>query len=255
MDGLSKLVEMTKGSSLSDYDTKLYVSAENAARTIYLADLPRNTSYLDISEFFESRVGSCLIAIKRPLFKNFYFAFVQFPKLEDAKKVLAEYRFPVIKGSTCRAIPYNYACSFGSSNATLPNASDDPEKASCQLFVKNLPKRWTHANLYTTFEPFGPINSAKVSIDAKFVSRGYGFVEFKNQEDSLKAVKELNGKSVAKIEEKGDKAAKPSEADKSSSSSEEASNPKDCLVVAPFESRRNRLNTSEKPICPNLYVK
>lgn len=65
MDQISKLVELTKGTSMSEYDSRIYVSAENANRTIYLADLPRNTSYMDLSDFFESRVGSCQIAIKR----------------------------------------------------------------------------------------------------------------------------------------------------------------------------------------------
>ena len=59
MDQLSKLVELTKGSSISDYDSRIYVSAENANRTIYLADLPRNTSYMDLSEFYEHSIGSC----------------------------------------------------------------------------------------------------------------------------------------------------------------------------------------------------
>ena len=65
MDNLSKLVELTKGSSLNDQDSRIYVSAENASRTIYLADLPRTISYMDISNFFESKVGPCLIQIKR----------------------------------------------------------------------------------------------------------------------------------------------------------------------------------------------
>ena len=67
MDQLSKLVELTKGSTLGggEYDSRIYVSAENANRTIYLADLPRNTSYMDLSEFYEQRIGSCQIAIKR----------------------------------------------------------------------------------------------------------------------------------------------------------------------------------------------
>ena len=70
MDQLSKLIELTKGSSTlsgvsGEYDSRIYVSAENANRTIYLADLPRNTSYMDLSEFYEQRIGSCQIAIKR----------------------------------------------------------------------------------------------------------------------------------------------------------------------------------------------
>ena len=119
-----------------------------------------------------------------------------------------------------------------------------------------MPKEWTHADLYQAFEPFGSINSAKVSIDAKFISRGYGFVEFKNQEDSLKAVQGLHGKNPAKLN-KGEKAAKPSEAEGTTSSDEPDQNddPRICLVVVPFEPKRNRLQSSEKPICPNLYVK
>lgn len=46
--------------------------------TIYVADLPRTTSYLDLYECFEKGIGPCDIIIKRPLFKNFYFAFVIF---------------------------------------------------------------------------------------------------------------------------------------------------------------------------------
>ena len=65
MDNLSKLVELTKGSSLNEAESRIYVSAENAGRTIYLADLPRTISYMDISNFFETNVGPCLIQIKR----------------------------------------------------------------------------------------------------------------------------------------------------------------------------------------------
>lgn len=67
MENITKLIELTKGATSSsiDFENRLYVSAENAKRTIFLADLPRSTSYLDLSEYFERKVGPCLIAIKR----------------------------------------------------------------------------------------------------------------------------------------------------------------------------------------------
>ena len=69
MDAIQKLIHLSQGNSQASSaaleDTKIYVSAENANRTIYLADLPRNTSYMDISEFYESKIGSCQIMIKR----------------------------------------------------------------------------------------------------------------------------------------------------------------------------------------------
>ena len=47
------------------YDNRVFITAENAARTIYLADLPKSASYIELSEFFENQVGPCMIAIKR----------------------------------------------------------------------------------------------------------------------------------------------------------------------------------------------
>jgi len=49
----------------NDYDNRVFITAENAARTIYLADLPKQASYIELSEFFENQVGPCMIAIKR----------------------------------------------------------------------------------------------------------------------------------------------------------------------------------------------
>ena len=61
MENLSKLIELTKSASTSniDFENRLYVSSENARKTVFLADLPRTTSYLDLSEFFEHKVGPC----------------------------------------------------------------------------------------------------------------------------------------------------------------------------------------------------
>jgi hypothetical protein len=61
MENLSKLIELTKSASTSniDFENRLYVSSENARKTVFLADLPRTTSYLDLSEFFEQKVGPC----------------------------------------------------------------------------------------------------------------------------------------------------------------------------------------------------
>ena len=88
----------------------------------------------------------------RPLFKNFYFAFVQFQKLEHAQKALVDHRFPVIKGQVCRALPYNMHSSFvgtvpqlGSRGREYGTSGTDPLK---QIFVKNCPKEWTHADLH-----------------------------------------------------------------------------------------------------------
>lgn len=131
----------------------------------------------------------------RPLFKDFYFAFVQFQKLEHAQKALEEHRFPTIKGKVCRALPYSMDSSFigtvaGGSRRESGQGSD-PQK---QIFVKNCPKHWSHKDLYEHFSPHGQICSAKISITGDFTSRGYGFVEFESVQDAKKAVELMDGK-------------------------------------------------------------
>ena len=44
---------------------KTQLMAKNAQRTIYLADLPKNITYIELSEFFEQNIGPCKITIKR----------------------------------------------------------------------------------------------------------------------------------------------------------------------------------------------
>ena len=166
---------------------------------------------------------------RRPLFKNFYFAFVQFQKLEHAQKALQEHRFPEIKGHVCRALPYNMQSSF---LGTVPTngkkeAGSDPQK---QIFVKNCPKYWTHEDLYEQFSPFGEITSAKVSISASYESRGYGFIEFTSTDGAKKAVAEMNDKEIELPAPVGDR----------ESGSEEAR--ETCkLSVCHFEPKRTRI--------------
>lgn len=69
MHNFTQLFEITKAASaansIKDFDNQVYITSENASRTIYLADLPKSITYLDLSEFFEKNVGPCSITIKR----------------------------------------------------------------------------------------------------------------------------------------------------------------------------------------------
>ena len=173
--------------------------------------------------------------MSRPLFKNFYFAFIQFQKLEHAQKALKEFRFPVIKGQVCRALPYNLHSSFlgtvPSVHARRENAPGDPQR---QIFVKSCPKEWSHADLHDAFAAFGEIVSAKVSITAAFESRGYGFVEFTTIEAARKAVAEMNGKIVEVA------GSAPPSGGHSSGSSEDGASGRGpvTLAVSHYESKR-----------------
>jgi len=62
-----------------------------------------------------------------------------------------------------------------------------------KLFVGNLPFAMTDANLGEIFSAYGNIVAANIVID-KFSkrSKGFGFVEFENEEDAAKAMEALN---------------------------------------------------------------
>ncbi len=99
---------------------------------------------------------------------------MQFQKREHATKVLTEMRFPEFAGAACRALPFNNK-SPAVSGATSGAASKS-KRESVNLFVKGLPRSWQHGDLCKLFEDHGTVVTAKVSIDAEFKSRGYGYV-------------------------------------------------------------------------------
>lgn len=167
------------------------------------------------------------------MFKNFYYAFVQFQKLEHAKKVLAEMRYPEFAGVKCRALPFN--------KFSLPSAGGQVEsrakRDSVNLFVKGLPKSWTHEDLSKAFEDFGTVISSKVSIDQDHKSRGYGFVSLSTQDAATKAIDQLHDKALSELE-----GAAADEADLK-------------LSVCEYVPKLDREGTQQQKCSTNLYVK
>ncbi|CAD7964979.1 unnamed protein product [Amoebophrya sp. A120] len=64
------------------------------------------------------------------------------------------------------------------------------------LYIKNLPEDCTDAELRTMFATFGEITSARVMMDAKSRSKGFGFVCYKTPDEATKAVTEMHLKTV-----------------------------------------------------------
>lgn len=50
-----------------------------------------------------------------------------------------------------------------------------------------------HKGLYDTFSVFGSILSCKIAMDASGLSKGYGFVQYENEESAQSAIDKLNG--------------------------------------------------------------
>ncbi len=69
--------------------------------------------------------------------------------------------------------------------------------ASQNLFIGSLAYATTDDTLKAHFEQIGPVASARVITDRDTGrSKGFGFVEFENDDDNQKAVDQLNGKEL-----------------------------------------------------------
>lgn len=68
----------------------------------------------------------------------------------------------------------------------------DPKK----IFVGNLSWDVTGEKLQETFEQIGEVESAVIINGPDGRSKGFGFVVFVNEEDTAKAISELNGKEL-----------------------------------------------------------
>lgn len=71
-----------------------------------------------------------------------------------------------------------------------------------KLFVGGLPRRMRGKELREMFSEFGEVKFATVKLKPDGKSRGFGFVEFENEEDATKAQvgmdgKDLEGRSIA----------------------------------------------------------
>jgi cold-inducible RNA-binding protein len=67
------------------------------------------------------------------------------------------------------------------------------------LFVAGLPYDLDDAELMEIFEKFGVVNSAKVAMDKETgKSRGFGFVDMKEDKDAKDAIEHLNDISLGK---------------------------------------------------------
>ncbi|XP_065174833.1 polyadenylate-binding protein 4-like [Sycon ciliatum] len=66
------------------------------------------------------------------------------------------------------------------------------------LYIKNLEEDINDEQLRREFSAYGSISSAKVMVDDKGISKGFGFVCFSSPEEATKAVTEMNNRMIGR---------------------------------------------------------
>ena len=169
-------------------------------KTIYVADLPRGCSYMDLHGVFNDYSYKEILMKRTP--EHFYYAFVIFEDQANgklildsltsmiAKRAVQDLKFPMIKGCPARVTPYEPALAKVRSRveATADNLS---------IFVAGfLALGWCHKELFEAFAKFGKILSSKASLTGDHKTKGYGYICYEKAESAAAAIAEMNNKLV-----------------------------------------------------------
>jgi polyadenylate-binding protein len=145
------------------------------------------------------KIVSCVI-MKDENGKSRGFGFVSFETHEDSKKACEGLNQTEVKG--CKL----YVARAQKKNERQAELREKYEKLKMErlnryqqgvnLYVKNLDDNIDDERLNEEFSVYGNITSAKVMVDEKGNTKGFGFVCFSSPDEATKAVTEMNGRII-----------------------------------------------------------
>ncbi|XP_010270536.1 PREDICTED: polyadenylate-binding protein 2-like isoform X1 [Nelumbo nucifera] len=150
--------------------------------SLYVGDLELNVTDSQLYDLF-SQLGQVVsVRVCRDLStrRSLGYAYVNYSNTQDAARALDVLNFTPLNGKPIR-IMYSHR---------------DPsirKSGTANIFIKNLDKAIDNKGLHETFSSFGNILSCKIATDPSGQSKGYGFVQFDNEESAQNAIDKLNG--------------------------------------------------------------
>ncbi|XWS68050.1 hypothetical protein CRYUN_Cryun04dG0057000 [Craigia yunnanensis] len=158
------------------------VNSGAAGGSLYVGDLDLSVTETQLYEYF-NQVGQVVtVRVCKDLStrRSLGYGYVNYNNPQDAARALDLLNFTLVNGKPIRVMYSNRDPSIRKSGAG-------------NIFIKNLDKGIDHKALQDTFSAFGNILSCKVATDSSGQSKGYGFVQFDNEESAQKAIEKLNG--------------------------------------------------------------
>lgn len=134
---------------------------------LVVRNLPKNFETKDLSALF-SKSGNIVSAKVSKNSKGMSegFGFVQFSKNEEAAKAVNDWNNKEVED---KVLLVDFFQRSDIRNKDSPMIFNN-------LYVKNFPKTWDDAKLKSVFSAYGNVLSAKVDLDDKGQSKGFGFV-------------------------------------------------------------------------------
>ncbi|PSS19744.1 Polyadenylate-binding protein like [Actinidia chinensis var. chinensis] len=150
--------------------------------SLYVGDLDFNVTDSQLYDLF-NQVGQVVsVRVCRDLStrRSLGYGYVNYSNPQDAARAIEVLNFTPLNDKVIR-IMYSHR---------------DPsvrKSGAANIFIKNLDKAIDNKALHDTFSSFGNILSCKIATDHSGQSKGYGFVQFDNEESAQTAIDKLNG--------------------------------------------------------------
>ncbi|KAF7810992.1 polyadenylate-binding protein 2-like [Senna tora] len=150
--------------------------------SLYVGDLDVNVTDSQLYDLFSQAGQVVSVRVCRDLTsrRSLGYGYVNFNTAQEAARALDLLNFTPLNNKPIRVMYSHRDPSIRKSGAG-------------NIFIKNLDKAIDHKALHDTFSAFGNILSCKVATDSSGQSKGYGFVQFDNEESAQKAIEKLNG--------------------------------------------------------------
>lgn len=187
---------MRKSSSREEEEEEMEVDDTNVdQRTIFITQLSSRVTEKDLVRFFR-RAGKVknvrLIADKNSR-RTKGFGYIEFCTLEGVEKSMS------FTNEKLLGVPMIVQRVEGARIRMTAQAEDltrlisRPVETKNRIFVGNIHTNLTDNDIRLVFEPFGPLDFATIQIDPESGrSRGFAFVQFRNEKDARHAIEKMN---------------------------------------------------------------
>jgi polyadenylate-binding protein len=167
---------------------------------IYIQRIPKTWTENDLKSFTEciGKVDSVFISKDNEGFSK-GFGFSNYPDPKDAQLAVEKLNGEKVEGETIyvsQAMKKNIREKYLRDKYEKIKEERQKKFGNVNLYVKYIDNSIDNSSLKKEFEKFGNITSVKVMYDEHERSKGFGFVCFEKEEDSLNAISEMNNKLI-----------------------------------------------------------